>query len=278
MTCSRQPPAELLGDLVADGLGALGVEGPEGDVDEAPVLVLERDLAAEPVDVVVVALDRDQRAAVDRGVDGLAVLEVVRDEYDGADAGASRRRRDRAGEVAGRRAGHRGQPEGVRCGHGDRDDAVLERVRRVAAVVLDPQPAHPERGGEVVGAVQPGPARAEVGRPGGRVGGHGQQRRVAPDGLRSGLDLLPGHGAEVVADLERPEALLAGIAGAELVSLGALAADKCNGWAEGTGAGCRVDGHDITGVDAQAGHGRGLSPHLSRGRTHGTDLAPGANG
>ena len=40
-----QPPAELLGDLVAQGLGALGVVGPDVDVDERPVLVLGRQLA-----------------------------------------------------------------------------------------------------------------------------------------------------------------------------------------------------------------------------------------
>ena len=39
-----QAPAELLGDLVADGLGAFGVVGAEVDVDEAPV-VLVGDLA-----------------------------------------------------------------------------------------------------------------------------------------------------------------------------------------------------------------------------------------
>ena len=52
-----QAPAELFGDLVALGLRALCVVGTQVDVDEAPA-VLIGDLGAEPVDVVVVAVDR----------------------------------------------------------------------------------------------------------------------------------------------------------------------------------------------------------------------------
>ena len=36
----RQPPAQLLGDLVAEGLGALRVERPDVDVDERRLLEL----------------------------------------------------------------------------------------------------------------------------------------------------------------------------------------------------------------------------------------------
>ena len=71
-TCVGQPPAELLGDLVAQRLGALGVERPDVDVDERPALLLAGDLGAQPVDVVVDAVDGDERAAVDRGGDDLA--------------------------------------------------------------------------------------------------------------------------------------------------------------------------------------------------------------
>ena len=48
----RRPPAQLLGDLEADRLRALGVERPQVDVDEAPA-VLEGDLRAEAIDLVV---------------------------------------------------------------------------------------------------------------------------------------------------------------------------------------------------------------------------------
>ncbi len=71
----RQPPAELLADLVRQRLGALAVVRPEVDVDEAPALAerVADELGAEAVDVVVVALDADQVAAVDRGHDDLAL-------------------------------------------------------------------------------------------------------------------------------------------------------------------------------------------------------------
>ena len=60
----RQPPAELLDDLEAERLGALGVVGAQVDVGEAPA-VLVGDLRAEAVDVVVVAADRHQLRLVD---------------------------------------------------------------------------------------------------------------------------------------------------------------------------------------------------------------------
>jgi hypothetical protein len=52
--------------------------------------------------------------------------------------------------------------------------------------------------------------------------------------VRAGLDLLARHGAEVVADLERPEALVAGVERAELALRPALAAHQGAGRAEGT--------------------------------------------
>ena len=128
-----QPPAELLGDLVAERLGALGVVGAHVDVDERPALLLAGDLRGEPVDVVVVAVDRDQRVGVDGRVDLLGLLEVARDEDDRLDAGAGAGRGDGVGEVAGRGAG---EDLGVElAGRAQRagDDAVLEGVGRVAS-------------------------------------------------------------------------------------------------------------------------------------------------
>ena len=55
------------------------------------------------------------------------------------------------------------------------------------------------------------------------VVGHRQQRLVAPDVARAGLDLLAGDGREVVGDLERPEALRTRVVGAELDLVPALA-------------------------------------------------------
>ena len=145
-----QPPAELLGDLVAQGLGALGVVGADVDVDERPALLLAGDLGGELVDVVVVAVHGDERVGVDRGVDLLGLLEVARDEDDGLDAGAGAGGGDRVGEVAGR-AGRR-RPCVELAGRAQRagDDAVLEGVGRVGGVVLDPEVVDAELAAEVV--------------------------------------------------------------------------------------------------------------------------------
>ena len=122
-------------------------------------------------------------------------------------------RGDRVGEVAGGGAGHGREAERAGRRQRDRHDAVLERVRRVGAVVLDPQLAHAERGGEVLRLAQRRHAGAEADA-GGLVLTGGQQAGVAPDALRTGLDRGAGDAAqllEVVADLERREALVADV-------------------------------------------------------------------
>jgi hypothetical protein len=83
-------------------LRALGVIGAQVDVDERPA-VLVADLAAETIDVVIVAADRDRPRAVDSGADDLPLLDVIGNEDEAAQAGARRMRRDAVGEVAGRR-------------------------------------------------------------------------------------------------------------------------------------------------------------------------------
>ena len=157
----RQPPAQLLGDLVADGLGALGVVGPHVDVDEGPVLALVGQFGREPVHVVVAAIDGDQRAAVHGRGDDLLRLQVGRDQHHGADARAGRRRGHRVRQVAGGRAGQHLVAHLDRGREGDGDDAVLERVSRVAALILDPQGA----AGRVRGpADRPGPGGSSPAR------------------------------------------------------------------------------------------------------------------
>jgi hypothetical protein len=78
----RRPP-ELLADLVGQRLGALGVVRAQVDVDERPRLVLARQLGAQAVDVVVVAVDRHDVRAVDARGEDLLLLEVGRDEDEG---------------------------------------------------------------------------------------------------------------------------------------------------------------------------------------------------
>ena len=100
-----QLPAELLGDLEGEGLGALGVVGADVDVDEGPGGELARQLGAEPVDVVVAAVDGDEVAAEDGRRDELHGLEVVGHEDERLHAGPRRVGGDGVGEVAGRGAG-----------------------------------------------------------------------------------------------------------------------------------------------------------------------------
>ncbi len=106
----RQPPAELLGDLEGERLAALGIERPEVDVDEGPALLVG-DLEAEAVDVVVRAVDADDRRAVAQGVVDLRRLEVRRDEDEGTEPERGRGGRGRPGEIAGRGAGERVEAE-----------------------------------------------------------------------------------------------------------------------------------------------------------------------
>ena len=132
-------PAELLGGLERERLRTLGVVRPHVDVHERP-LVDAGELGAEPVDVVVVAVDRDEVAAVDRGRDDLALLEIGGDEDVAAQPRVRGVRGDRVGEVAGRGARGDLEPELERLAQRDRDDAVLERVGRVARCRSSPRP------------------------------------------------------------------------------------------------------------------------------------------
>ena len=222
-------PAQLLGDLVAQRAAALGVVGPHVDVDEGPVAGVGQ-LRAEAVDVVVGAVDRDDRGVVDGGAQHLAGLQVVRDEDDGAHAAAGRVCGDGVGQVAGRGAGQRLEAElaGATAGHGH--DAVLEGPGGVHRVVLDPQFAHAEFAGQVVGPQQRREAHLQVDAV---LGFDRQQRLVAPDGARPGRDRLAGddaaHGVVVVGDLHGAEAVVAGVDRFERAGVTAFAAHQGRG-------------------------------------------------
>jgi len=84
------------------------------------------------------------------------------------------------------------------------------------------------------------------------VVGDGQQRLVAPDVGRAGLDLGAGDAAArlvVVPDLERSEALRTGVVRAELDLVAALASDEGTRVAEGAVA----DGRPL--LDHWCAHG-----------------------
>ncbi len=156
-----QPPAQLLGDLEADRLGALGVVRADVHVHERPVLALVGQLGGQLVDVVVAALDGDQGAAVDRRAEDLLRLQVGRDQDHRADPGPGRGRGHRVGQVAGRGAGQDLEAELQGGGQRDGHDPVLERVGRVGPLVLDPQRAHARARGP---AGRPGPAGSSPAR------------------------------------------------------------------------------------------------------------------
>ncbi len=208
----RGLPAELLGDLEGQRLGAFGVVGPHVDVDEGPTRALARQLGAQAVDVVVVPLDGDDRPAVDGRHGDLGRLEVVRDEDDRVHARSRRVGGHRVGQVAGRRAGRHLEAQLPGLGEGDRDHPVLERARRVGGVVLDPELAQPELGGQAIGPDQRREAGTQVHR---RGVVDREQVPVAPDGAGTRLDALPADGRRdplvVVGDLQRPEAVVADV-------------------------------------------------------------------
>ena len=75
----RESPAEILGDFITHRLGTLGVERPEVDVHESPV-VLEGNLGAEAVFLVVGAVHTDDVRAVNAGAEDLGFFQIRRDE------------------------------------------------------------------------------------------------------------------------------------------------------------------------------------------------------
>ena len=176
---------ELLGDLEAERLRPLGVVGAEVHVHERP-RVLGGKLGAEAVDVVVVAVDRDQAGCRTR-----------RSRGSSAPRGRPARTRMSRGPPPrrGRRPRSRGCPSrrtrhvvAELLGLRDRDvhDPVLEGVGRVGGVVLDVDLAHAEPLGEPLGADQRREAGVERGLGPAR---EGQEVGVAPDRRRAGLDL-----------------------------------------------------------------------------------------
>lgn len=139
----RRFPAKLFSNLVAQRLGAFGVVRAHVHVDEGPAMRV-CELAAEPLNIVIVAVDGDHGRPVHSCPQDLAALQVTRDEHQGPHPGLCAMRGDRAGEVSGRRAGDGVHAELERLGGGDRDDPVLERIRRVDRVVLQPEILDPQ--------------------------------------------------------------------------------------------------------------------------------------
>ncbi len=126
-----EEPPELLGAFEEERLGSFGVVRAEGEVDEAPALLVG-EARAEPIDLVVSPIDADDGRTVCGGPGDLAFVGRRRDEDERAKPVARRGRRDRAREIAGGRARDRVEPELDRPRERDGHRPVLERERRIA--------------------------------------------------------------------------------------------------------------------------------------------------
>ena len=156
-----------------------------------------------------------------------------------------------------RRAGEHLEAELAGGGQGDRDHAVLERVRRVAGVVLDPQPVDAELAGEVVGRisrVKPGSMFGVSRCRSAPAAGAGSARcSCGPASICSRVTVR-----EVVGDLQRAEALRTGVERAESMRGSALAAGEAR-WR------CRTRLRGAPGA-AWTGCSRRPPSHLPHGR------------
>ncbi len=219
-----QLPAELLGDLEGQRLRALGVVGAQVDVHERPV-ALGAQLGAQPVDVVVVALDADQPGPVDASGEDLLLLEVGGDEDVGVHARARPRGRPPSwpGCRSRRRRSSGSRARGARVTATETTRSLKEWVG-LAASFLTQTSRRPSRCGEPVGADQrraaggQAHARGRAGQrgPGGRRRAAGSRRSARCSAGRPGcggaVRRCRSAGARVVVDdLERPEALLADV-------------------------------------------------------------------
>ena len=75
----RGLPAQLLGDLVSEGLGAVAVERTQVDINQAPA-ILSGDFRAEAVYFVIIPLHRQHIRAIDERADDFALFEIMRNE------------------------------------------------------------------------------------------------------------------------------------------------------------------------------------------------------
>ena len=201
----RRLPAELLRHLVAERLAPLRVEGPHVDVDDGPTVVV-RELAAQPVDLIVRPVDGDEGRPVHCRPDDLAAFQVGGEEDLGVQSRLRPVRRDRTHEVPGRDASERLELELQRLAGRHAHRTVLERVRRVHGVVLDVQVFESQHPPKIVRLDERREPRPHVE---GRVRADGQEIMVPPHGGRAVLDALTGdvagHRVVVVADLKRAE-------------------------------------------------------------------------
>src|SRR5205807_3494357 len=105
-----------------------GVERPQVDVDEAPA-VLERDLRAQAIDLVVGAVHADNVGAINACAEDLGRFQVGGDEDVAFQTGGGGVGGHAVCQVARRGAANRLEAELAGFAQGDGDDAVLEAQR-----------------------------------------------------------------------------------------------------------------------------------------------------
>ena len=140
----RIAPAELLDDLEAVRFRSLRVIRPQVDVDEPPSIAIG-DLRAQPIHVVVIAGDRQDRRSEDCRPKQLPRFEVIGNEDTAFDAEPGRVRRYAVGEVPGRSAGENLESQFHRPCRRHRDDAIFIGQRRmIHRIVFDVELVNPE--------------------------------------------------------------------------------------------------------------------------------------
>ena len=134
---SGKPPAQLFGDFKAYSLRSLRVIRPQVHVDEAPGPLFSN-LRAQPIHLIVVASDANHVRAENLVPRIFAGSRSDGNEYPRLQPQSRRMRRNRIGQVAGRRTRDRIEAETLRLRQRHGHHAVLKAQRGQAdGVILD---------------------------------------------------------------------------------------------------------------------------------------------
>ena len=220
-------PAELLGDLERDSLLALGEVGVDGGVAVVPAPLVDG-LLGKLEGLLIVALHGNDVRTEGHQLRDLALGGAGGNEDEGLETRGGGVARERAGRIAGGRAGDDLRARLLRLGDRHSGGTVLEGRGGVLAVVLHPQLLEAEELRKTVLLIERAPAHAQ--RRVGRGLLHGQQLAVAPHRVRAALELFLGEiGLDVIVivdDVEDTAALAVGEVGHGLVFLAALDAAR----------------------------------------------------
>src|SRR5262245_49867760 len=148
-------------------------------------------LAAEAIDIVVIAFDFDHVRLVDQIPKDLSGLQIAGNEHVGTHSSGSSMGGNRIGQVTGRGTGNGLESQFAGSSDGDSHNPIFERERgMIDRIVLNVKLIQPEVGAEVFGAHQRRHPRmwTEKVRP-----FHRKEIGIAPDTVWAFLDLLAGN-------------------------------------------------------------------------------------